>query len=367
MQTESPEAPLTPVADLRNFNSSERFVEGWYWAIPSRELPVGAVRPVKLLGRDLAVFRSETGKVTAMDAHCPHMGAHLAEGRVEGEGLRCFFHHWKFEADGHCSDVPSLGRPVKACVRTWPTEEKYGMVWVWTGEAPDKPIPYEPELRDFDCDASFGRPWVKNCHPNVVMINAIDAHHFNSVHNLPAKIVFETATIEHQGITFANTTRGGEDSWFVRLIRPLYKEAVTYKLCYWWGSTGTVTVGPDAFHFHIMFTSRMLPGGQAEGRTILLTKRRPGILGWLFNRVVLFLTRLVGDYFAKGDTQVFQTMKFDLKTPVGPDRSVLDFVHHLEKMPAREFGTWQPVAARLEALPDPARVGIAAEASEAAA
>ena len=29
------------------------------------------------------------GELVCFDAYCPHMGAHLAEGKVEGEGLRC--------------------------------------------------------------------------------------------------------------------------------------------------------------------------------------------------------------------------------------------------------------------------------------
>lgn len=353
---------LEPVRELRNFNARDTFVEGWYWAIRARDLRPGEVKPVVLQGRPLALYRGEDGKPVALDAFCPHMGAHLAEGKVEGNALRCFFHGWKFGSDGHCSDVPSLGRPVKACVPSWPTAEHLGMIWVWTGPEAKRALPYAPELRDVECDVTFGSDWIKNCHPNVVMVNAIDAHHFNTVHALPAKIEFASEKIENDGITFSNTTRGGDDSWFVKLIRPLYKEAITYDLCYWWGTTGTVTVGPDFFHFYIMFTSRMLEGGKAEGRTILLTKRRPGFFGWLFNRVVLFVSMLVGNYFAKGDTQVFQTMKFDIKTPVGPDKSILEFVRHVETLPSRTFAAWDEVApkARLEALPSPHPAAIVA-------
>jgi phenylpropionate dioxygenase-like ring-hydroxylating dioxygenase large terminal subunit len=43
----------------KNFNNPERFIEGWYWAIPSRQLKVGQVKPVTLLGRELAIYRGE--------------------------------------------------------------------------------------------------------------------------------------------------------------------------------------------------------------------------------------------------------------------------------------------------------------------
>lgn len=330
----------------QTFNHPERFIEGWYWAISSRKLRVGEVKPITLLGLDLAIYRGDDKKVVALDAYCPHMGAHLAEGKVEGSSLRCFFHNWKFDQQGTCVEIPCLGKPLTAKVRTWPTAEKYGMVWVWTGETPQQPLPYPPELVDEECEAAFGSHFVKNCHPNVMMINAIDAQHFNTVHNLPLKIVFQQELNEN-AITFSNTTRGGE-SLFVKLIRPLYKEAITYSMCYWYGSTGTVTIGPDFLHFQIMFTLRLLAGGKTEGQTLSITKKRPGVLGWIFNRVVLWLTLIVGNYFAKGDTRIFQTIKFDFKTPTKADQSISQFIQHVERQRAIAWGTWEAVHSGVE-------------------
>lgn len=313
--------------------------------MPSKQLKVRQVKPINLLGRDLAIYRGEDGKTYAIDAYCPHMGAHFAEGKVEGNGIRCFFHNWKFDTYGSCVDVPSLGKPLAVKVQTWPTAEKYGMVWVWTGDAPKHPLPFVPELENEECDAVFGSHFVKNCHPNVVMINAIDAQHFNTVHNLPLKIIFEYRELNENAITFSNTTRGGDDSLFVKLIRPLYQKEVTYKMCYWYGSTGTVTVGPDFFHFHIMFALRMTQGGKTEGQTILITKKRPGIWGWLFDRIALKLTQIVGNYFAKGDTQVFQSIKFNLRTPIKEDRAIVQFIQHVEGEKSLIWRSWLPAKA----------------------
>lgn len=325
------------------FNRSDCFIEGWYWAIPSKKLKVGQVKPVTLLGRELAIYRGTDGKVIAIDAYCPHMGAHLAEGKVDECGIRCFFHNWKFDSQGKCVDTPSLGKAISVSVQTWPTAEKYGLVWVWTGETPQQPLPYVPELKDEECDRAFGSSFVKNCHPNVLLINAIDAHHFNTVHNLPLQIVFEKEELNRNAITFSNTTRGGEESFLIRLIRPLYKNEVTYSMCYWYGSTGSVTLGPDFFHFYIMFALRPIEGGKTEGHTILITRKRSGIGGWLFNKIVLWLTQQVGNYFAKGDTQVFQTIKFDLKTPTKADRAIVEFIQHVEGQKPLMWGSWESV------------------------
>jgi phenylpropionate dioxygenase-like ring-hydroxylating dioxygenase large terminal subunit len=340
------------------FNHPQRFIEGWYWVLLSRQLKQGQTKAVTILGRDLLVYRNHFGKVVILDAYCPHMGAHLAEGSVEGSGIRCFFHNWKFNSEGICVESPCQETPLRARVNSWPTVEKYGMIWIWTGKTPQHPLPFVPELEEVECDAVAGSHFIKNCHPNVLMINAIDAHHFNTVHQLPLQIDFQTEVLPNTAITFSNTTRGGDQSWFVKLIRPLYQEAVTYSMCYWYGSTGTVTVGPDAFHFHIMFTLRLIAEGKTEGQTLLLTPKRSGILGWAFNRAVLWLTEQVGNYFAKGDTQVFQTIRFNLQTPTQADRSIIHFIRHVERQKALQFGSWQPIHEPAQPPEEPLEMSI---------
>ena len=326
-----------------SFNHPQRFIEGWYWLLPSKKLKRGQVKAVSLLGKDLAVYRTVTGMVVAMDAYCPHMGAHLAEGKVEGESLRCFFHNWQFSSDGQCLEVPCLGKSLAVKTITWPVQEAYGLIWLWTGSKPNHSLPIPPELADKKIATTLGKFFIKACHPNVVMINAIDAHHFNTVHHFPVVINFQSEVIDNNSITFNNTTKGGNDSLLVRLIKPFYKEAGTYNLCYWFGSTGTVTLGPDFLHFYIMFTLRLGNKGQTEGQTILMTEQRSGLVGWVINLIILWLTKLVGNYFAKGDTKIFETIKFNLKTPIEADKSILEFIDHLEKQKSLTWGQWQAI------------------------
>ncbi|AIE74824.1 MULTISPECIES: aromatic ring-hydroxylating dioxygenase subunit alpha [unclassified Synechocystis] len=334
---------LSPPHSPKVFNHPQRFIKGWYWLLRSKELKRGQVKSVFLLGRDLAIYRTNEEKVVAMDAHCPHMGAHLAEGKVEGESLRCFFHNWQFDSDGQCLEVPCLGKALPVKINTWPVTEAYGLIWLWTGDQPSQPIPFPPELVNQKVSTSLGRKFTKACHPNVVMVNAIDAHHFNTVHNFPVEINFKAQVVNQNVINFENITKGGNNSLLVRLIKPFYREAGTYNLSYWFGSTGMVTIGPDFLHFYIMFTLRLGKNGQTEGQTVLLTKYRPGPWGWLSNGIILWLTSLVGNYFAKGDTKIFQTIKFALKTPIAEDRPILEFIHHAEQQPSLNWQTWQTI------------------------
>ncbi len=326
------------------FGATDHFAVGWYWLLASAEVPRGSVRAAELHGRALAVWRGDDGVVRVVDAHCPHMGAHLAEGRVEGDGLRCFFHAWKFGPDGACVDIPCLPKPVAVQLRTWPAEERYGLIWVWTGAAPTAPVPEVPELAGQPTLARVAGHWQKACHPNVVMINAIDAQHFNSVHQLPAVLDMRRHDVSGSAISFSNAVPPRDDTWFGRLLRRLYAGPITYSLRYWFGHTGCVTLGPDRQHFHILFAIRGAPGGHAEGRTVLVTRRRPGPLGWLWGQALLVATGIVGHYFARGDTQVFRTIRFDLRTPIAADQAIVAFVRHYDAQPAAAWGSWEPVS-----------------------
>ena len=328
---------------LKLFNNHNYFIEGWYWAMQTNKLPIGKVKAVNLLGKELAIFRNFDKQVIAVDAYCPHMGAHLAEGKVEGEGLRCFFHNWKFDRQGKCIEVPCLHKSLSVQLLLHPTAEKYGMIWVWTGRNPPKSLPLVSELEQEECEVIVASRFIKNCHPNVLTINAIDAHHFNTVHNLPLEIKFDREELNQNAIAFKNTTRGGEDSFLIKLIRPFYCNEVTYNICYWYSSTGIVTLGPDFLHFYIMFALRAIEGGKTAGTTILITKKRFGLWGWIVNRLVLWLTWLVGNYFAQGDTRIFQTIKFNLQTPTTADRTVIDFIKHTEGQAALSWGSWEEV------------------------
>ena len=65
------------------------------------------VKPVRVLGEDLVLFRDGAGRFGLLDRPCPHRGADLAFGRCEDDGLRCPFHGWKFDASGQCLETPA--------------------------------------------------------------------------------------------------------------------------------------------------------------------------------------------------------------------------------------------------------------------
>lgn len=330
---------MSALSNVKIFGQKEAVVEGWYWAFKSSELKLGRTKPINFLGKELAVYRAEDGKVYAVDAYCPHMGAHLAEGKVEGNGLRCFFHHWKFDDEGELVDIPCRDKPgLSVKIKHYPVREKYNTIWIYTGESPEYDVHSIEELQGIELDSSFGNTFKKECHPNIMMINAIDAHHFASVHELPVDVKFQTVDLSANTIQFNNTTKIPQKKWYLRFISKFYADVLTYSMSYTAGSTGSVTVGPDFLHCHIIFALRPTSDGKAEGLTILVTKKRSGLKGFLLNPLILFATKCVGNYFAKGDTEVFKSIRFNFSNPIKEDEAVIKFIQHLEKQKCTQWG-----------------------------
>jgi nitrite reductase (NADH) small subunit len=72
------------------------------------ELAEGQSRTVSVHGKLVALFL-ENGNYSAIDDTCPHMGASLAGGFVEGGIVTCPWHAWRFRLnDGAWADNPRI-------------------------------------------------------------------------------------------------------------------------------------------------------------------------------------------------------------------------------------------------------------------
>ena len=75
-----------------------------YWQpfYPSSQLTSDKPRRVRLLGEELILFRDKQGRPGLVHEHCCHRGASLFYGRIEEDGIRCCYHGWKYDPQGHC-------------------------------------------------------------------------------------------------------------------------------------------------------------------------------------------------------------------------------------------------------------------------
>jgi phthalate 4,5-dioxygenase len=101
------------------------------------EMAQRPVKPVRLLGQDLVLFRDDAGRFGLLDRDCPHRGADLSYGRREPEGLRCPFHGWMFDVTGRCVETPGEPQGSKLCdriqQRSYPVVEKNGILFAYLG------------------------------------------------------------------------------------------------------------------------------------------------------------------------------------------------------------------------------------------
>ncbi len=106
------------------------------------------VRPVRLMGEDLVLYRDDSG-YGLLGRHCPHRGADLLYGRLEDGGLRCTFHGWLFDAGGQCLDQPAEPPDSNFCRKirhtAYPCKERNGIVFAWLGDGEP------PDLPELDC------------------------------------------------------------------------------------------------------------------------------------------------------------------------------------------------------------------------
>jgi len=111
-----------------------------YWtpAFQLGDLPGPDCPPIQVtvLGEHFVAFRDSNGELGFLDELCMHRGASLALGRVEGCGIRCLYHGWKYAVDGTIMETPNFpGSTFKDRVKqgSYPVRESGGLGWVYLG------------------------------------------------------------------------------------------------------------------------------------------------------------------------------------------------------------------------------------------
>jgi 3-ketosteroid 9alpha-monooxygenase subunit A len=169
---------------------------GWYQVGWSKAVAAGDVITKHYFGQDLVLFRDRDGGINVLDAYCQHLGAHLGFGGcvVDG-GIRCPFHGWVWDGSGANVEIPYQDTPNRARrIRAWTTAEHDGLILVWHDEAGRSPLWDAPSLGGtLDprfVEHGFHDPFPdgacvfehKRIHPQMIVENAVDPHHFRFVH-----------------------------------------------------------------------------------------------------------------------------------------------------------------------------------------
>ncbi len=137
------------------------FREYWYPVCCTGDI-TETPKSYTLLGDPVAIVRRD-GKAYAVKDECPHRGTQFSmintRKNWEFPGtctITCPYHGWTYDLkDGRCVAVISEGpeSPVPQSgvrVRTYPIEERRGLIWIWMGSL--KPVPVEDDIPNLMLD-----------------------------------------------------------------------------------------------------------------------------------------------------------------------------------------------------------------------
>ncbi len=158
----------------------------WWPLAPKAEIDEVAIRPIRLLGEDLVLFKDGSGRYGLLDEHCSHRGVSLRYGRIEPDGLRCPYHGWKYAVDGRCLEIPSEGPDGthRDHIRhpSYPVQEMGGVLFGYLGPEPAPLLPRWDIVAREDWVRRVVIHPVLDCNWLQPMENAVDPEHLYWLH-----------------------------------------------------------------------------------------------------------------------------------------------------------------------------------------
>ena len=158
----------------------------WYGILEAKEIKGGKPVGVTRLGEKLVLWRSKNGSLHCIYDQCCHRGASLSAGKVIHDTVRCPFHGFAYDGSGKVVLIPANGSaspvPDRYRVHAYQVVEKYGIIWLWYGDASDAvpEIPFFKELREGFSYGGFSETWP--VHYTRAIENQLDVVHLPFVH-----------------------------------------------------------------------------------------------------------------------------------------------------------------------------------------
>jgi 5,5'-dehydrodivanillate O-demethylase len=161
----------------------------WHPVAAVAELEDRPVKPVRLLGEDLVLYRDLGGNYGLVDRRCAHRRADLAYGIVEQRGLRCHYHGWCYDHTGRCIEQPyedtvDPGSRYKERIqlKAYQAAPLAGLLWAYLGPAP---APLAPNWEPFSWANGFVQVVFSEvpCNWFQAQENSVDPVHFEWMHD----------------------------------------------------------------------------------------------------------------------------------------------------------------------------------------
>lgn len=251
---------------------------GWFAVAYADELQPTEIRALNYFGRELVLYRTAAGVPNLIDAFCPHLGAHLGDGAVSGEHIRCPFHAWEFNTEGwvaqipYCEELPGRAKRERA-LRVYPTVERNQVIYAWY-HPQDLPPSWEVEELLQPNSPEWGPleryEWRLNTCCQDPGENVVDPAHFLYVHGTKT---LPDSTVDYEGLDYYScqnadmqTPRGiVEGQIEMRGRGPGGGRTVFSGICDTFLMVGTTPIDEDHTHIRLAFSKKRVDGEVPSG------------------------------------------------------------------------------------------------------
>jgi 5,5'-dehydrodivanillate O-demethylase len=139
------------------------------------------VQPVRLLGEDLTLYRTESGGFGLIGPRCAHRNISMSYGIPQENGLRCAYHGWTYNAEGRVTEMPFEPACMQLKIPAYPVQELMGIVFAYLGPQPAPLLPRWDFLMRDDLDREIQITPLA-CNWLQCMDNSLDPIHFEHLH-----------------------------------------------------------------------------------------------------------------------------------------------------------------------------------------
>jgi len=173
------------------------YINFWYPVCIADELTGDTPLRAQILGLPFVAFRDTAGRAHVLADTCIHRGGSLSGGKLVNGQLACPYHGWQFDGTGRCKHIPALKEgsniPARAKVDSYPTVERYGIIFAFLGDQPEEdrsPLYEIPEWNQEGWRASGLTIFDLNAYYERSIENGLDPVHNEFVHALQGNIRF---------------------------------------------------------------------------------------------------------------------------------------------------------------------------------
>jgi phenylpropionate dioxygenase-like ring-hydroxylating dioxygenase large terminal subunit len=157
----------------------------WYVAAWPHELPADTFLSRRILDLPVLLYRTSANEPAALLDRCPHRRVPLSAGVRTGDLIRCGYHGMTFASNGRCVHIPGQSNvPRNAAATAFPIIERFGLIWIWMGDAATADPELVPELPWLTLPhwtASSGYTHVAGDY-RLLSDNLLDLSHENYIH-----------------------------------------------------------------------------------------------------------------------------------------------------------------------------------------